>query len=156
MRGKAGRRVRSLGRAVAVAAALSLAGCSVVPARIGAPPPPSARMMAQIPGYDRIRAYGDTAVPAPVAPDDLDRALTRRLSGGRRLDLLALSGGGDAGAYGAGFLKGWTEHGDRPEFTVVTGVSTGALIAPMAFLGPAYDGVLESLYTRTEARTSIG
>jgi predicted acylesterase/phospholipase RssA len=51
------------------------------------------------------------------------------------------------GAYSAGVLKGWTESGTRPQFDVVTGVSTGALIAPYAFLGPQYDAKLERLYT---------
>ncbi|MFL6734179.1 MAG: patatin-like phospholipase family protein [Sphingomicrobium sp.] len=60
---------------------------------------------------------------------------------------LAISGGGDNGAYGAGFLNGWTAAGTRPEFKVVTGVSTGALIAPFAFLGPKYDVALEKVYT---------
>ncbi len=60
---------------------------------------------------------------------------------------LAVSGGGDNGAFGAGLLKGWTEHGDRPVFKGVTGVSTGALIAPMAFLGSEYDDALEEAYT---------
>ncbi len=55
---------------------------------------------------------------------------------------LALSGGGDAGAFGAGILVGWTDLGSRPEFKVVTGVSAGALIAPFAFLGPKYDYIL--------------
>lgn len=49
--------------------------------------------------------------------------------------MLALSGGGDKGAYGAGFLNGWTQRGTRPEFSLVTGVSTGALIAPFAHIG---------------------
>ena len=62
---------------------------------------------------------------------------------------LAISGGGDNGAYGAGFLNGWTASGTRPEFKVVTGISTGALIAPFAFLGPKYDYVLERVYTTT-------
>src|SRR5499427_10904680 len=60
---------------------------------------------------------------------------------------LALSGGGDKGAFGAGFLNGWTKAGTRPEFKLVTGVSTGALIAPFAFLGPAYDKDLKAMYT---------
>ncbi|ACB93822.1 patatin-like phospholipase family protein [Beijerinckia indica] len=60
---------------------------------------------------------------------------------------LALSGGGDNGAFGAGLLVGWTEHGDRPKFKLVTGVSTGALTAPFAFLGPEYDAVLTDVYT---------
>lgn len=60
---------------------------------------------------------------------------------------LAISGGGDNGAFGAGLLNGWTVAGDRPIFKLVTGVSTGALIAPFAFLGSAYDGELKHFYT---------
>lgn len=62
---------------------------------------------------------------------------------------LSLSGGGDNGAFGAGLLTGWSERGDRPDFDLVTGVSTGALIAPFAFLGPDYDPVLKQVYTET-------
>jgi predicted acylesterase/phospholipase RssA len=65
---------------------------------------------------------------------------------------LALSGGGDNGAFGAGLLAGWTASGTRPEFRLVTGISTGALIAPFAFLGPDYDATLRSAYT--EIRSS--
>jgi predicted patatin/cPLA2 family phospholipase len=65
---------------------------------------------------------------------------------------LALSGGGSDGAFGAGLLKGWTESGKRPKFKFVTGVSTGALIAPFAFLGPDYDGTLKEAYTTVDAR----
>ncbi|MEA3411513.1 MAG: patatin-like phospholipase family protein [Pseudomonadota bacterium] len=60
---------------------------------------------------------------------------------------LAISGGGDKGAFGAGLLNGWTAAGNRPEFKLVTGVSTGALIAPFAFLGPSYDDRLKKLFT---------
>ena len=60
---------------------------------------------------------------------------------------LAVSGGGDAGAFGAGLLVGWSEHGDRPAFRAVTGISTGALTAPFAFLGPRYDPMLREAYT---------
>jgi Patatin-like phospholipase len=60
---------------------------------------------------------------------------------------LVLSGGGENGAFSAGILKGWTAAGTRPDFAVVTGVSTGALIAPFAFVGPSYDGFLEQAYT---------
>lgn len=62
-------------------------------------------------------------------------------------DVLALSGGGPDGAYGVGLLAGWTKEGTRPEFDVVTGVSTGALIASFAFLGKTGDEKLHSLYT---------
>jgi predicted acylesterase/phospholipase RssA len=63
------------------------------------------------------------------------------------LSILAISGGGDNGAFGAGLLNGWTAAGNRPKFKVVTGVSTGALIAPFAFLGPEYDESLKTVYT---------
>lgn len=62
-------------------------------------------------------------------------------------DLLALSGGGADGAYGAGLLVGWSERGDRPVFEVVTGVSTGALMAPFAFIGPSGDAELSQAFT---------
>ncbi|WP_050400487.1 patatin-like phospholipase family protein [Bradyrhizobium embrapense] len=60
---------------------------------------------------------------------------------------LALSGGGADGAYGVGVLNGWTAAGNRPSFSVVSGVSTGGLIAPFAFLGPRYDDTLREVYT---------
>jgi predicted acylesterase/phospholipase RssA len=63
------------------------------------------------------------------------------------LNILALSGGGADGAFGAGLLNGWTQRGNRPTFDIVTGVSTGALMASLAFLGPRYDGALTDLYT---------
>src|SRR5262245_52019487 len=66
------------------------------------------------------------------------------------VDLLAVSGGGDKGAFGAGLLCGWTAKGTRPVFKAVTGVSTGALIAPFAFLGPDYDPVLKQVYTSVQ------
>lgn len=62
---------------------------------------------------------------------------------------LAISGGGDDGAFGAGLLVGWGDRGDKPTFDVVTGVSTGALSAPFAFLGRGYDGQLKDVYTKT-------
>lgn len=67
-------------------------------------------------------------------------------------DLLALSGGGADGAYGAGVLTGWSDRGDRPQFEVVTGVSTGALMAPFAFIGPDGDAELSRAFV--DGRTS--
>jgi hypothetical protein len=63
------------------------------------------------------------------------------------LDLLGVSGGGENGAFGAGLLNGWTERGGRPNFFLVTGISTGALSAPFAFLGSAWDAKLKDVYT---------
>ncbi len=65
---------------------------------------------------------------------------------------LFISGGAANGAYGAGLLKGWSESGTRPFFKVVTGVSTGALTAPYAFLGKDYDGKDEDLYTKVSTK----
>nr|WP_314092349.1 patatin-like phospholipase family protein [uncultured Shinella sp.] len=66
--------------------------------------------------------------------------------------MLAISGGGAGGAFSVGVLSAWSELGNRPRFEVVTGVSTGALIAPFAFLGCAYDARLRRLYLSNEAR----
>ena len=63
------------------------------------------------------------------------------------VQLLAVSGGGENGAFGAGLLCGWSDHGTRPVFGLVTGVSTGALTAPFAYLGSGYDPQLRSVYT---------
>lgn len=71
--------------------------------------------------------------------------------GERIYNYLSISGGGSDGAFGAGLLNGWTESGGRPRFKVVTGVSTGSLIAPFAFLGPAYDDELEASYTTVDS-----
>jgi predicted acylesterase/phospholipase RssA len=64
---------------------------------------------------------------------------------------LVVSGGGDNGAFGAGLLVGWSARGDRPQFNLVTGISTGALTAPFAYLGSDYDSPLRELYTHIES-----
>lgn len=68
------------------------------------------------------------------------------------VDVLTISGGGQHGAFGAGLLCGWTEAGTRPQFKVVTGISTGALISPWAFLGSEYDHVLRNSYTKVSTK----
>ena len=65
---------------------------------------------------------------------------------------LAISGGGDNGAFGAGILVGWSEHGKRPMFKGVTGVSAGALLAPFAFVGPEYDPALTEIVTTIDQK----
>jgi len=62
-------------------------------------------------------------------------------------NVLCLSGGGSYGAFSAGIIYGWTCSGTRPEFDTVTGISTGSLIAPFAFLGPRYDETMKRFYT---------
>jgi hypothetical protein len=75
-----------------------------------------------------------------------------RAAHGRPVNILVLSGGGGAGAFGAGILVGWSRYGTRPEFQMVTGVSVGALIAPFAFLGPKWDGRLSEAFNGVTAR----
>jgi predicted acylesterase/phospholipase RssA len=92
---------------------------------------------AHVAGIPNARFWGDEATRAPPVRAASSHALT----------ILALSGGGAEGAYGAGFLKGWSATGTRPRFDIVTGTSVGSLMAPFAFLGPDYDDVLESFFT---------
>ena len=107
--------------------------------------------------YARVYADGDPAVFRALAAETVVKAQAYRKKLGIPPEktpptaFLAISGGGDDGAYGAGLLIGWTARGDRPQFAVVTGISTGALSAPFAFLGPDYDDKLKQVYTETSA-----
>lgn len=124
-------------------AALASGGCSTVPRT---PYSQAEARTAQPVGYDdaNIRVWLDGKVPNP-------QEFAPKLARGQRTTYLALSGGGGNGAYGAGILNGWTKSGARPTFTAVSGVSTGALIAPFAFLGASYDATLTSIYTDGKA-----
>ena len=95
-------------------------------------------------GIPGVRAWGD----APLSVLKTQLANLGPLLTGQPISMLALSGGGEHGAYGAGVLCGWTESGHRPTFDIVTGVSTGALMSPFAFLGSNYDDRLKALYTQ--------
>jgi hypothetical protein len=142
-------------RRLGIALILSgLAGCANF-ARL-APPPPQQGEQTAILGVPnaRIMADGDAAPWEQEAGAAIARRLAAEAPAGGRLqpaNYLALSGGGDNGAFGAGLLVGWTEAGTRPEFDVVTGISAGALIAPFAFLGPAYDPQLRSVFAEVAA-----
>jgi predicted acylesterase/phospholipase RssA len=102
-----------------------------------------------------VRFWGDDLTEADVEAilrDSLERARSQEaIAAGfdklSRADWLILSGGGPDGAYGAGLLAGWSKRGDRPDFRLVTGVSTGAIVALFAFLGSEYDETLKTLYT---------
>jgi len=126
-----------------------LYGCGTIPHR--APLPEALSATAEIAGVPRARFWGDET---PKFFDEIMRLpLEKRqalFSGimGREHHYLALSGGGANGAFGAGLLVGWTAAGTRPEFTMVTGISTGALMAPFVFLGSAYDDELKDMYTK--------
>ena len=71
-------------------------------------------------------------------------------------NILSLSGGGAKGAFGAGILCGWSKAGNRPTFKIVTGISTGALIAPFAFLGSEYDKIIQQVYTTIVTKDVLG
>jgi predicted acylesterase/phospholipase RssA len=94
-------------------------------------------------GIPAVRTWADS----PLSVLRAQLAQLPAFKGARDFSILALSGGGEHGAFGAGLLSGWSESGQRPIFNIVTGVSTGALMAPFAFLGSAYDGRLKALYT---------
>ncbi|MBB3612658.1 patatin-like phospholipase family protein [Rhizobium sp. BK602] len=98
---------------------------------------------ASIAGYGEIRTYLDARLDE--APRDARNWAPATKRGG--LDALMISGGGAGGAFSVGVLSAWSAKGTRPQFDVVTGVSTGALIAPYAFLGSAHDDTLVNLYT---------
>jgi len=150
--------LRSWRRSLAVAWAigLTLGGCAT-PQRMPAVPLAQMSQTGEALGPVRFLVSRETAGMEAEARSSVAKERQWLASQGSTGDLppsymLAISGGGDNGAYGAGFLNGWTAAGTRPQFKAVTGVSTGALIAPFAFLGPRYDYVLERVYTKTSQK----
>lgn len=135
--------------------ALALAACGTIPDRN--PLPQQEDKLAEIPGLSReARFWGDEAPELLLerlrtwTPEQMKEFLPTWY--GKTPHYLAISGGGQDGAFGAGLMNGWSASGKRPEFQVVTGVSTGALSAPFVFLGPDYDDELKDVYTKN--RTS--
>jgi hypothetical protein len=134
---------------------LGLAACGSLPRNAT---PAQAALDGRIPHYPDVRGWaGQTS--SKLEPDlvrsfaqESPRDFPADASGTVHYALLALSGGGANGAFGAGFLNGWSETGTRPVFKIVTGVSTGALMAPFAFIGPDYDQALREFYTTTRSR----
>lgn len=93
-------------------------------------------------GLSGVRIAGDDPRAFQALVDDASQASE---------PWLVISGGGENGAFTAGLLNGWSEAGDRPAFGVITGVSTGAMIAPFAFVGSSEDRVLAKAYTEVSA-----
>jgi predicted acylesterase/phospholipase RssA len=129
-----------------------LPGCST-PVRLSAVPKDQ-EAAATVAGMTGIRYWqqGDLALLEEDGREAYQREVAILAAAGNKGPLppanyLAISGGGENGAYGAGLLIGWTAAGTRPEFKLVTGISTGALTAPFAFLGPKYDEQLKAVYT---------
>lgn len=134
-------------------------GCATPPRQPAVPD--QLQNQAQIPGLEKVRYRignpDDLAEMAREGLESVKREQADRTANGQSGPLplatfLAISGGGDNGAFGAGLLNGWTVAGDRPTFKLVTGVSTGALTAPFAFAGPAYDAMLKEVYTTISAK----
>src|SRR6185295_20062106 len=101
------------------------------------------QIAAVVPGFPDARVWADDPAIA-LKTSALAPTITKQPT------ILALSGGGADGAFGAGFLSGWSARGNRPSFTIVTGASAGALIAPFAFLGSGYDDALRSVFASGE------
>jgi hypothetical protein len=141
-----------------VCAVLLLAGCGTLPRNAV---PPELMAEATIPDMPDVRGW--VGRPGGALERDLDASFDQETpaefpkgaDGLVHYAHLALSGGGPNGAFGAGLLNGWTAQGTRPVFKVVTGVSTGALMAPFAFLGPSYDDALREFYTTTATRNIV-
>lgn len=137
-------------------------GCAMAPPRLPAVPT-ALTAKAEIPGMTGVRyvAGGDMSELSRVGLQGLRREQAYLASQGHTggvlppATYLAISGGGDNGAFTAGLLNAWTAAGTRPEFKLVTGISTGALIAPFAFLGPQYDAVLKKSYTTISPKDVI-
>jgi hypothetical protein len=124
---------------------LGISGCA-------APRPPLDRQAAHQAGladFPAVRIWGDAPAEDILSFVGGSALSDKNACPPEAPTLLALSGGGEDGAFGAGYLTGWTIARNRPEFDMVTGVSTGALIAPLAFLGPEYDPQLTAAYLET-------
>ncbi len=146
--------LKQAGQWSSVALLLILTGCASVPERN--PLPPEYTLDATIPGIPDARFWGDEWPTFAIerfekfTVADFQREFDAVYDGPHHY--LAISGGGSNGAFGAGLLIGWTATGERPEFSMVTGVSTGALTAPFAFLGPDYDDQMKEVYTTTTTK----
>jgi predicted acylesterase/phospholipase RssA len=131
-----------------------LVACASTPARN--PVPAELTSQVGIEGIPDARFWGDEWPKFSIERFETytDADFRKHFKGiyGKPHNYLAISGGGPNGAFGAGLFVGWTESGTRPEFTMVTGISTGALTAPFAFLGSDYDDTLKEVYTTTSTK----
>ncbi|MCK5394632.1 MAG: patatin-like phospholipase family protein, partial [Gammaproteobacteria bacterium] len=129
---------------------LFLSGCASLPRE---PVPIKHINNAEVIGIPNVRSWAGEVTEhfqqdiIKSAEQERQHSLSRDEQGIPQYAVLSLSGGGADGAYGAGFLNGWTRAGTRPEFKIVSGISTGALIAPFAFLGTDYDDALKKVFT---------
>lgn len=134
------------------ALSLSAGGCSTTNPRL--PYTLAEAESADVPGMPAgVRFYADAP---PFVFERFRQGVSAQAAARHEpVTFLALSSGGSDGAFGAGFLKGLSESHQRPQFTMVSGISTGALMAPFAFLGPNYDVTLQDLYTNGYASALV-
>jgi predicted acylesterase/phospholipase RssA len=140
--------MRPLVHLIFICLMLLLAGCSSLQRKAAVP---SQQMgQAQIAGLSGVRymVASQSSIDQMAADIQAGFKVRSEKALNASANYLSLSGGGDDGAYGAGLLIGWSERGDRPQFNLVTGISTGALIAPFAFMGKEYDPALRHVYTQ--------
>ncbi|WP_315755771.1 MULTISPECIES: patatin-like phospholipase family protein [unclassified Bradyrhizobium] len=133
---------------LAFAASLLLAACAAIMPRNALPE--AAAVSADPVGFRNVRYWGDE--PAPRFAEAAMSRASAEIPISRPLNFLAISGGAENGAFGAGLLAGWGEAGNRPSFDMVTGVSSGALIAPFVFLGREHDDKLREIFTAYERK----
>jgi predicted acylesterase/phospholipase RssA len=133
-------------------ATIVVGGCATIAPRNVLPQANAGQIELQ--GFHNIRFWGDAPVRdiQAIMMADAPKTETRGSAGTEKhkpfANLLAISGGAEDGAFGAGLLVGWSDAGTRPVFDLVTGVSSGALIAPFAFLGREHDNQLREIFTK--------
>ena len=127
-----------------------LAGCATL-SRLPAPPT-SAAIATPASFQANLRINPEDLRASSVVTALYDKAIA---ASDGTIDIMALSGGGAGGAFGVGVLMGMKNAGVRPQFEIVTGVSSGALIAPYAFLGPAWDNAITEIYTAPETSNLV-
>ena len=126
------------------------------------PVPENLTNEARLIDFDNVRFFGDSSPrnARQIVRTKVDQSIESRPGEWNQnrvigVNFLIITGGGPDGAFGAGLLNGMTDGKNRLKFEVVTGVSTGALIAPFAFLGSKYDSALKEVYTETSTKDIV-
>jgi predicted acylesterase/phospholipase RssA len=143
---------------ITIVVGATLCGCAHLSREEAVPPRLTQRALTPEESDDRYWPELDESRAPTIAACAAERERETLIEAGKSphqlpsANYLAISSGGDDGAFAAGLLVGWSARGDRPMFNVVTGVSAGALVAPFVFLGPRYDEVLRTVASRLESR----
>jgi hypothetical protein len=145
---------------IMIIVAVTLCGCADLTRQDAVPPRLMQRALTPEASDTRYWPDLDQSRAVEIAVRAAERERASLMMAGQSSDQLppenhlAISSGGDDGAFAAGLLVGWSARGGRPVFNVVTGVSAGALVAPFAFLGSRYDDVLRAVASRIDSRES--